>query len=127
MGKFGEYIKQKRLKLRMSLRDVESKSGISNAYLSMIESGKRLAPHPNKLKRLASALDEKVEDLMKIAGYLDQTDQEAQETEINLEFDKVIRDPEFQFGHRMRGDLDTATKRFIVEMYKKLKRKRENG
>ena len=125
MSRFGDFIKQKRIELGLSLRDMESRTGISNAYLSMIESGKRPAPHPNKLKEIAIVLGIDLVELMKIAGYLDQSKKEEEELEINLQYKKAINDPEFSFGHRMKGEIDLDTKRFIVEMYRKLKHEKD--
>jgi len=73
---FGEYLKMLREKQRMSLRDVERRTGVSNAYLGQIEQDKRPPPHPNILKKLASVYDVSVYELMTAAGYLD----EAQST-----------------------------------------------
>ena len=52
---FGEYIKRMRLDRGMSLRDVEVKTGISNAYLSQVERGKRNIPSTKVLFKLAQA------------------------------------------------------------------------
>jgi len=69
---FGEYLKSLRGKQRMSLRDVERRTGVSNAYLGQIEQAKRPAPHPNILKKLAPVYDVSVYELMAAAGYLDE-------------------------------------------------------
>lgn len=72
MPDFGEYLKLLRGKQRMSLRDVERRTGVSNAYLGQIEQGKRPPPHPNILKKLASLYGVPVYELMATAGYLDE-------------------------------------------------------
>lgn len=54
MGKkFGEYLKQLREDRKMTLRDVEEKAKISNAYLSQVENGLRSVPTMKVLSRLA--------------------------------------------------------------------------
>jgi transcriptional regulator with XRE-family HTH domain len=54
MGKkFGEYLKQLRDDRNMTLRDVEEKAKISNAYLSQVENGQRSVPTMKILSRLA--------------------------------------------------------------------------
>lgn len=78
MMNFGEYLKLLREKQRMSLRDVERRTGVSNAYLGQIEQAKRPAPHPNILKKLAPVYDVAVYELMAAAGYLDEAQDEAQ-------------------------------------------------
>jgi transcriptional regulator with XRE-family HTH domain len=56
MGKkFGEYLKQLRDDRKMTLRDVEEKAKISNAYLSQVENGQRSIPTMRILSRLAQA------------------------------------------------------------------------
>ncbi len=72
MPGFGEYLKLLREKQRMSLRDVERRAGVSNAYLGQIEQGKRPPPHPNILKKLAPLYGVPVYELMAAAGYLDE-------------------------------------------------------
>ncbi|TES85381.1 helix-turn-helix domain-containing protein [Candidatus Aerophobetes bacterium] len=69
---FGEYLKELREKQRVSLRDVERRTGVSNAYLGQIEQAKRPPPHPNILKKLAPLYDVSVHELMAAAGYLDE-------------------------------------------------------
>ena len=69
---FGEYLKSLREKHRMSLRDAERLTGVSNAYLGQIELGKRPPPHPNILKKLAPLYGVSVYELMAAAGYLDE-------------------------------------------------------
>jgi len=72
MPRFGEYLKLLREEQRMSLRDVERRTGVSNAYLGQIELGKRPPPHPNILKKLAPLYSVSVYELMVAAGYLDE-------------------------------------------------------
>ncbi len=69
---FGEYLKMLREKQRMSLRDVERRTGVSNVYVGQIEQAKRPPPHPNILKKLAPIYDVSVYELMTVAGYLDE-------------------------------------------------------
>ena len=53
--KFGQYLKQLREDRKMTLRDVEEKAKISNAYLSQVENGQRGVPTMKILSRLAQA------------------------------------------------------------------------
>lgn len=54
MGKkFGEYLKQLREDRNMTLREVEDKAKISNAYLSQVENGQRGVPTMKILSKLA--------------------------------------------------------------------------
>jgi len=69
---FGEYLKMLREKQRMSLRDVERRTGVSNVYIGQIEQAKRPPPHPNILKKLAPLYNVSVYELMAAAGHLDE-------------------------------------------------------
>lgn len=51
---FGEYLKDLRLDRKLTLREVEDRVQISNAYLSQVECGKRGAPTMKVLAKLAN-------------------------------------------------------------------------
>lgn len=53
----------------LTLREVEERTGISNAYLSQIESGRIREPSPRMLHRLAELYGESYTELMELAGY----------------------------------------------------------
>lgn len=65
-----EALKALRSAKGLSLRQVEKKTGISNAYLSQLENGKIEQPSPHVLHSLAEVYDTPYEGLMKLAGYL---------------------------------------------------------
>jgi len=65
---FGEYLRQSRKKRGLTIRQVETYSGVSNSYLSQIENGKRGIPSAKTLKKLAPVLKESYEELMRISG-----------------------------------------------------------
>ena len=65
-----EELKTIRSMRKLSLRVVEKKTGISNAYLSQLERGDAENPSPDKLQRLAQCYGVPYESLMKAAGYL---------------------------------------------------------
>lgn len=54
----------------LTLRTVETQTGISNAYLSQLETGKAENPSPAMLKKLADLYRVSYEALMQHAGYL---------------------------------------------------------
>ncbi len=58
-----------------SLRAVEKRTGISNAYLSQLENGSVKRPRPHVLHKLADYYGVRYEDLMTAAGYLSRTDE----------------------------------------------------
>lgn len=67
---FREYLKKLRKEKGLTLRDLEKKSGITNAYLSMIENGKRGIPNPDTLMKIHEPLGVSYEELMVKAGYI---------------------------------------------------------
>ncbi len=65
----GTYLRSLREAKGLSLRDVEELSGISNAFVSQLESGKVKHPSPIKLFKLAEIYGAPYEALMERAGY----------------------------------------------------------
>ena len=65
----GAYLKTLREAKALSLRQVEGKSGVSNAFVSQIESGKVKQPSPVILYKLAGLYGVPYEALMDLAGY----------------------------------------------------------
>ena len=119
---FGYFLKNLRDRQRMSLRDVERESGVSNAYIAQLEKGDRPAPSADILKKLARAYNVTVRELLLRAGYLDEPEVSATEEErIEAAFQYVLADPDYKLGTRIRGeDLDTKGKRGVVITYETL-------
>ena len=67
--KLGQYLRAMREAKALSLRQVEGKLGISNAFISQIESGKVKQPSPVKLYKLAELYGVPYDSLMELAGY----------------------------------------------------------
>ena len=119
---FGKYLKSLRLKQGLKLREVEKETGVSNSYISLLETSTRKnPPHPDILKKLAQVYKVSIRELMEMAGYLGEEQVNYEQEEIDRAFEFVIRDPNYRFGTRLSGDsnLDAGAKRFIVEMYEK--------
>ena len=68
-SELGALLKAARARVELSQRDVERESGVSNAYLSQIESGKIQEPSPNILYKLADLYGIAYAELLKAAGY----------------------------------------------------------
>ena len=66
-----DYIRQMRKEKDWSQRDLASASGISNAEISRIESGKRKEPSPSVLKAIAKALNVPMEEVLQQAGVIE--------------------------------------------------------
>ena len=65
----GPYLKNVRKQKNLTLRAVEERTGISNAYLSQLENNKISFPSPKFLNKLAALYEVSYEQLMKLAGY----------------------------------------------------------
>jgi len=66
---FGTIIKQQRLMAPLTLRELSEKSGVSSAYLSRIERGKRF-PSAHILSKIAKPLGFNDDELFRLAGFL---------------------------------------------------------
>lgn len=67
--KLGPYLKRARKELTLTLRVVEEKTGVSNAYLSQLENGKVKNPSPAVLHKLSKVYKISYGRLMKLAGH----------------------------------------------------------
>lgn len=65
----GSFLRAVRNQQKLSLRAVEEQSGISNAYLSQMESGKIKQPSPNILHKLCAVYEISYPEVMQLAGY----------------------------------------------------------
>ena len=65
----GQALKEGRLRNNMSLRDVERATGISNGYLSQMESDAVKEPSPNHLHSLAQVYGIGYSLLLELVGY----------------------------------------------------------
>ena len=123
----GKYLRELRERAGMSLRDVSKRSGVSDPFISQVETGKR-NPGPEIIQRLAAAYGVRTRSLMEIAGYLEDVEpdalEEPEEVLVDRSYQYVLSDPRFQFGTRPRGELNMEAKRFIVEMYENFTGKR---
>ena len=65
----GQFLKALREGKGLTLRAVEDAKGISNAYLSQLESDKIKQPSPSVLHKLSDLYDASYAMLLKLAGY----------------------------------------------------------
>jgi transcriptional regulator with XRE-family HTH domain len=73
----GDELRRIRELHKLTLRAVENLTGISNAYLSQLETGKVEKPSPNYLYKLAEAYNVPYDLLMEKAGYIVRHQQDA--------------------------------------------------
>lgn len=72
---FGRYLKNLRKEKKLTIRQLELYSKVSNAYISQMERGDRGVPSPDILKKLAKPLGVEYEELMQNAGHLSNGEQ----------------------------------------------------
>jgi transcriptional regulator with XRE-family HTH domain len=84
---FGRYLKELRIIRGLSMRELSRRSGISQAYISQIESGERGTPKPEVIFKLYPHLDVSYNKLMNAAGYIVKDDEFTEE---EMEFLKQI-------------------------------------
>ena len=65
----GDVLKKRREEIKLTLREVEERTGVSNAYLSQLENQKIRKPSPKVLKKLADTYGLSYAYLMNLAGY----------------------------------------------------------
>lgn len=70
LSALGDFIRERRTRARLSLRELADKTKVSNAYLSQIERGLH-EPSVHVIKALATALDLSAETLLRQAGVLE--------------------------------------------------------
>ena len=119
----GDYMRELRLRKGVSLKKVEAATGISNAYISQLENGKRRRiPHPEKLKALANYYNVSVQQLLEKAGYVEDKDIElTEEQKIEKTFQHAINDPRFHYSRTMinADNIPLDVKKFVNELYLK--------
>lgn len=67
--RLGPFLKATRTERGLSLREVEAETGISNAYLSQLETGKIREPSPANLHKLSELYGLSYAMLLELAGY----------------------------------------------------------
>ncbi len=117
---FGQFLKSLREKKGVSLIDVEKATGISNAYLSQLETGsRRRLPTPERLRLLGDFYNVSAKELLEKAGYYEAGEvKETFKDQIDHDFLHVIHDPQFHTGRRIHpNQISTDIKRFVIDMY----------
>jgi transcriptional regulator with XRE-family HTH domain len=108
---FGLLLKELREQAGLSLRQLEAATGISNGYLSQMESSKVGAPSPRILEKLAKALSYPYMELMKIAGHLSP----------DVPMEPVLR---LREARPILEDLSESERAQVFEFIEQLKKKR---
>lgn len=91
----GALLRAQRLAKGLSLRELASRTSVSNAYLSELERG-RHEPSLSVLRAIASALDAPLAPMLMRAGVLDADEEEDRvwDTETAIERDPALSEPQ---------------------------------
>lgn len=108
----GAFIKRHRTAAGLSQEALGAEVGLPGSTIFRLEGGEFKAPSPEKLQRLAAALNVGVEDLFALAGYTTPTDL-----------------PEFQVYLRTKyaGELPAKARKELEDYYKMLRDKYGGG
>lgn len=69
-SEFGQYLKEVRKRRKLTIRQLDTYSGVSHSYISQMERGERGVPSPEILRKLSKPLGVEYEELMERAGYI---------------------------------------------------------
>jgi transcriptional regulator with XRE-family HTH domain len=72
MASLGDFIKERRLAKKLSKRALAIKANISHTEVHRIESGERRSPSVPVLNALADVLGVPKEEMLRVAGYIDE-------------------------------------------------------
>ncbi|MEV2909756.1 helix-turn-helix transcriptional regulator [Paenibacillus larvae] len=128
---FGKYLKRQREEKGLTINQLASISGISNAQISRIETGLRNTPKPETIKKLSDALETNYEEMMEAAGYLLSEKHEipswATKKDI-LDFKKALeKDAEIMFDGVPIDDEDKEKIKLVMEaIFWDAKKKQKN-
>ncbi len=115
---FGAYMRNLRRDRGMTLRQVEEKAGISNAYLSQVEREVRGTPGWKMLQRLAVEYGVPVDELVKAATELERLEAEQAPTTPDARF---VVDQYQKLSESGKRELQSFL-RYLVDKDRKLAR-----
>jgi transcriptional regulator with XRE-family HTH domain len=69
LSKLGSFLASARQHKKLTLRAVETETGISNSYLSQLETDKIRSPSPSILRKLSDLYNVPYTTLLELAGY----------------------------------------------------------
>lgn len=120
---FGEYLKKVRKSKKMTIRQLELYSKVSNAYISQLERGERGIPSPDIIRKLSAPLGLDYNEMMIKAGYVEENKKESAYTLPEEVILKVIREAEEEFKVSLRDDpLVESAVRDLLHNLAKMKR-----
>jgi len=122
--KFGSYLRMLRDAKKVTQKYAAEEAGISSPYLAQLEKGQRNPPSRSILSRLAKVYEVAPQDIWQEAEYAESKTPRPYKSlnpvRIQWAFDSMLRDPDYSFGTRVRGqELTLEAKAMLVEIYQK--------
>jgi transcriptional regulator with XRE-family HTH domain len=131
LSNINKFLLTLRKRRRMTLREASEKSGLSYSYISALERGKHpttmapISPSPESLRGLAEAYNFDYEELMIMAGYIENK-KESAGTLPDSEYERVIKELEETYNVSLRDDpVVLSAVRQMIEIIAQTKRDKE--
>jgi transcriptional regulator with XRE-family HTH domain len=118
-NELGKFIKEKRMKKRLTLRALDKLTGLSQPYLSLLESGKRVNPSHETLRKIAQHIGVTHEELMRKAGYLE--DEETSIVEIAKQIKDSLKENQSIDLNKLDGEVIFNGKKVNPELVQQIK------
>lgn len=109
---FGVYIKELRRRRKLTIRQLDQRSGVSHSYISQMERGERGIPSPDILMKLSKPLGIEYEELMIVAGHLKREQKES-----------FLTDPEKLELYEVIEKSSKETKLILIDVARRLNQK----
>lgn len=117
---FYEYLRKIRLMKNLTVNQLAIYSGVSSATISRIENGQRGVPKPETIKKLADGLKIDYEELMRVAGYIEEAEEDVSVAgkDIKLTADELKVFEELKKHPILFHDLATDPEKKVKELIK---------
>lgn len=120
--RLGSFLMRLREEKQVSIQKVSRETGISDPFLYQIEKGEKSLTKPDYFNRLAQFYGIKVEQLLKLAGYLPMADVDA---ELEAAVQVIMDDKEWpHLNKTFFAKLDFMQKSEIVSLYENATKKK---
>jgi transcriptional regulator with XRE-family HTH domain len=124
---FADALKKLRKSKGYSIRQLALYSGVSAGFLSQVENKKRGIPSPDVLKKLYKPLGITYEEIMRLAGYMDndKVNESIATYGLDEDIEKLLSDPEFMIAYKEMPGTPEEAKEELIRFMKYLKYEEE--
>lgn len=120
--RLGTFLMRLREEKQFSIQKVSRETGISDPFLYQIEKGEKSLTNPEYFNRLAQFYGVKVDELLRLAGYLPMADADM---ELEAAIQIIIDDKEWpSLNGTFFAKLDFSQKNDIISLYEKATKKK---